>query len=94
MPFLTDNLRHERHLIDFKRIFLVMSPAKTCRQCPQNGKPLILLAFLFGKRVMSLSYSTLSLIIITSYCLCASARALLARALLLTCHLLLNNATI
>ena len=72
LDILTDNLRHEWHLIDFKGIFLVMSLDKNGKHDKKNGKPLILKGFLFVKCVMSLSYSTLSLIIITSYCLCAA----------------------
>ena len=98
--FLIDNLRHEWHLIDFISFFLVKALAKTCHRCHQNGKSLILKEFLFVKCVMSLSYSTLSLIIITSYCSCAVACGvlllacvLLARALLvcalLVCALLI-----
>ena len=62
---LIDNLRHERHLIDFKRFFSAMSLAKTCQHCRQNGKSLILKGFLITKRVMSLIYRALPQIIIT-----------------------------
>ena len=65
MPFLIDKMRHEWHLIDFKRIFLVMSLAKTCHEHHKNPKPLILFNFLFSNRVMSLIYRALPQIIIT-----------------------------
>ena len=50
-------VRHAWHLwqvIDFKRIFLAKTLAKTCHPCPQNGKSLILKEFLFVKCVMNL----------------------------------------
>ena len=58
------HLCHLWHLIDFKGIFLVMSVAKTCQHCRQNGKSLILKGFFIDKRVMSLIYRALSQIII------------------------------
>ena len=78
--FLTDNLRHAWHLIDFKRFFLAKTLAKTCQRCRQNGKSLILKEFLFVKCVMSLFYKYLWQIIIKSYCSCA-CRLLLICAL-------------
>ena len=65
---LTDNLRHEWHPIDFKQFFLAKTLAKTCRQCHQNGKSLILKEFLFVKCGMSLLKNARAQIIITSYC--------------------------
>ena len=62
---------HLWQVIVFKGIFRVMSPAKTCHQCRQKVKSLILLAFLFVKCVMSLFYNAIRQIIIMPYCLCA-----------------------
>ena len=78
MPFLVRHACHLWHLIDFKRFFSAMSAAKTCHQCRQNVKSLILKEFLFVKCVMSLSYSTLSLIIILSLKLACCLRPLAA----------------
>ena len=38
---LTNTLRHEWHLIGFKRFFLAKTLAKTCSNCHKNGKSLI-----------------------------------------------------
>ena len=38
---LIDYLRHEWQVIDFKQFFLAKTLAKTCHQCPKNGKSLI-----------------------------------------------------
>ena len=65
LPFLPCHSCHLWHLIDFKQFFLAKTLAKTCHQCRQNGKSLILKGFLFDKRVMSLKNKALPQIIIT-----------------------------
>ena len=62
--FLVDNLRHEWQAIDFKRFFLAKTLAKTCRQCRQNAKSLILNGFFLARRVMSLFIKLLLQIVI------------------------------
>ena len=80
LDILVRHACHLWHLIDFISFFLAKTLAKTCQRFHQNGKSLILKEFLFVKCVMSLSYSTLSLIIITSYCLCAAYLCASARS--------------
>ena len=94
MPFLVRHACHLWHLIDFKRFFPAMSAAKTCHQCRQNVKSLILKEFLFVKCVMSLSYSTLSLIIILSLKLACRLRPLAACCCLLLGCYYISNATL
>ena len=65
LPFLPCHLWHLWHLIDFKQFFLAKTLAKTCQQCHQNAKLLILKEFLFAKCVMGLFDSTVRQIIIT-----------------------------
>ena len=60
MPFLPCHLRHEWQVIVFKRFFLAKTLAKTCHQCCQKVKSLILKGFFIVKCVMSLLYSMLS----------------------------------
>ena len=68
-PFLPCHSCHLWHLIDFKQFFLAKTLAKTCQQCHKNGMSLIFKGFLFIKCGMSLFYSALLQIVITSYCL-------------------------
>ena len=81
LPFLPCRSCQMWQSIDFKRFFLAKTLAKTCHQCHQNGKSLILKEFLFVKCVMSLLYKYLSRIVITSYPLllicCSSAACIL-----------------
>ena len=67
-PFLPCHSCHLWHPIDFKQFFLAKTLAKTCHQCHQNGKSLILKEFLFVKRGMSLLKNAQAQIIITSHC--------------------------
>ena len=67
-PFLPCHSCHLWHLIDFKQFFLAKTLAKTCHQCHQNGKSLILKEFLFVKCGMSLLKNARAQIIITSHC--------------------------
>ena len=61
---LIDNLRHEWHLIDFKRFFLAKTLAKTCHQYHKTASPWFLKGFLFVECVMSLIYNALLQIVI------------------------------